>query len=76
MNGVNLKATGFSTDPNYNTRLLSVDKCGGKMKKRISKKEKGSTFKLVQGGPGMTESTEGAKLNPKQSQAVKGKKRI
>lgn len=123
LNGVNLKATGFSTDPNYNTRLLSVDKCGGKMKKRvkkaengsfintptglaaamnrtakqnystlknnnqiqfgkcgmkkrISKKEEGSAFKPIEGGPGMTESTKGAKLNPKQSQAAKGKKRI
>ena len=54
----------------------SIDKCGGKMKKRISKKEEGSAFKPVQGGPGMTNSTEGAKLNPKQSQATKGKKRI
>ena len=48
-----------------NTPLM--DKCGGKVKKRISKKEEGSAFKPIEGGPGMTESTKGAKLNPKQS---------
>lgn len=75
-NGVDLRATGFSTDLNRNTRLLPVDKCGGRMKKRISKKEEGSAFKPVQGGPSMTNSTNGARLNPKQSKATKGKKRI
>ena len=43
---------------------------------RISKKEEGSAFKPIEGGPGMTESTKGAKLNAKQSKVTKGKKRI
>lgn len=57
-----------------NTPLMEM--CGGKVKKRISKKENGDTIKPIQGGPGMTNSTEGAKLNSKQSKATKGKKRI
>lgn len=62
-NGVDLKATGFSTNPNRNTRLLPVS-------------EKGGTFKHIEGGPSMSDSTRGAKLNSKQSKATKGKKRI
>lgn len=54
----------------------SLLKCGGKTKQRISKKEKGDAIKPIQGGPGMSDSTRGAKLNPKQSKATNGKKRI
>ena len=42
----------------------------------VSSAEKGSAIKPINGGPGMSDSTRGAKLNPKQSKATKGKKRI
>lgn len=45
-------------------------------KRRIKKDEKGGAFKRIEGGPGMADSTRGAKLNPRQSKATKGKKRI
>lgn len=32
-NGVDLRATGFSTDPNRNTMLIPTDKCGGSVEK-------------------------------------------
>ena len=56
-----------------NNNQIQFGKCG--MKKRISKKEEGSAFKPIEGGPGMTESTKGAKLNAKQSKATKGIKK-
>lgn len=71
----NNKKTSIKFGKNSNIFVNSAE-CGGKMKERISKKEKGSAFKPIQGGPGMSDSTRGAKLNPKQSKATKGKKRI
>lgn len=62
---------------NYNdlkNSSVTLNKCGGSMKTRISKK--GDAIKPIQGGPGMSDSTRGTKLNPKQSKATNGKKRI
>ena len=46
-------------------------KCGGKPKKRISKKENGSAFKKVNGGPGSVDSTRDMKPNKKQRKMIK-----
>lgn len=47
-----------------------------KLKKEYESKKTGGAFKHIDGGPGMTDSTKGAILNPKQNKATNGKRRI
>lgn len=69
----------MSNEGNYgiakNSKKTSI-KFGKNSNIYVSTAEKGSAIKHINGGPEMSDSTKGAKLNSKQSKATKGKKRI
>lgn len=63
----------FSQNPDMLKCGKKVKKhnCGGKTKKRISKKENGAAFRKVNGGPGSIDSTRDMKPNKKQRKMIK-----